>query len=155
MEPAGMIDPAYLAALRRQYRAELVLVLVQLEQQCPGWWESLEEMAEQFGTDRATLNRSMRHLEDRGLIRRHSISNRSGTWIWWVKRNEGEEPIADDEPGWVLRSTTSKWQIKIPISQRRVWAERRGIPLPTLIGFLHGRQKVLRGQWQLVSTPHD
>lgn len=129
--------------------------MVQLEQLCPGWWETLEDLAEQLGTDRATLNRSLRHLEDRGLIRRCSISNRSGTWIWWVKRSEGEEPNADDEPGWVLRSTTSQWRTKIPISQRRAWAKRRGIPLPTLIGFLHGRQKVLRNQWVLASSPVD
>lgn len=145
----------FLAALRRRHRAEMVLVMVQLEQVCPGWWESLEDLAEQLGTDRATLNRSLRQLEDRGLIRRCSISNRSGTWIWWVKRREGDEPHADDEPAWVLRSTTSTHKTRVPISRRREWAERRGIPLPTLIGFLNGRQKVLRGQWTVAASPVD
>ena len=150
-----MIEPEFLAALRRRHRAELVLVLVQLEQVCPGWWESLTDLAEQLGTDRATLNRSLRHLEDRELIRRCSISNRSGTWIWWVKRHEGDAPRPEDEPAWVLRMVTSNHTARVTVSGRREWARARGIPLPTLIGFLYGRQTVLRGQWRVVASPFD
>jgi hypothetical protein len=150
-----MIQTEFLSYLRRHHRAEMVLVMVQLEQVCPGWWESLEDLAEQLGTDRATLNRSLRHLEDRGLIRRFSISNRSGTWIWWVKRHAVDAPDPDQEPAWVLKSTTSKHRVRVPVSRRREWAQRRGIPLPTLIGFLNGRQNVLRGQWRVVGSPVD
>ena len=150
-----MIAPEFLASLRRRLRAEMALVLVQLEQVCPGWWESLTELADQLGTDRSTLNRSLRHLEDRGLIRRCSISNRSGTWIWWVKRNEGDEPRPEDEPAWVLASTTSHHAVRVTVSGRRKWAKAQKIPLPTLIGFLHGRQMVLRGRWRLLRSPWD
>lgn len=150
-----MIEPAFLAQLRHHHRAEMVLLMVQLEQVCPGWWESLEDLAVELGTDRTTLNRSLRQLEDRGLIRRCSISNRSGTWIWWVQRHQDDAPQPGDEPAWVLKSTTTKTVARVPVSQRRAWAKRRGIPLPTLIGFLNGRQKVLIKQWQLTGTPFD
>lgn len=150
-----MIEPEFLSYLRRHHRAEMVLVMVQLEQLCPGWWESLSDLAEQLGTDRATLNRSLRHLEDRGLIRRCSISNRSGTWIWWVKRHAADGPRSEDEPAWVLHRTTSRHPTRITVSGRSEWAKERGIPLQTLIGFLYGRQKVLRGQWRVVASPFD
>jgi hypothetical protein len=150
-----VIESEFLAHLRQHHRAEMVLVLVQLEQLCPGWWESLSDLAEQLGTDRATLNRSLRHLEDRGLIRRHSISNRSGTWIWWVKRHAVDGPRPEDEPAWRLRAMTHNHTVRVPVSGRRAWAEARGIPLPTLIGFLNGRQKVLQGQWRVTGSPWD
>ncbi len=58
----AMIQPAYLAKLRYELRAELVITLVQLEQLVPGWWCSLSDLAEQLGTDRASLNRSLSKL---------------------------------------------------------------------------------------------
>ena len=133
----------------------MVLVMVQLEQVCPGWWESLADLADQLGTDRATLNRSLRHLEDRGLIRRCSISNRSGTWIWWVKRHAMDGPRPEDEPAWKLRSITGRRPERIPVSQRSTWARQHGIPLSTFCGFLYGRQKVLQGRWLLIGSPWD
>ena len=60
----------------------MVLLLVQLEQVCPGWWVDLSQLAEQLGTDRATLNRSLVQLERLDLIRRYSLANGGGTWIW-------------------------------------------------------------------------
>ena len=33
-----MIQPAYLAQLRRELRAEQAMTLVQIEQLVPGWW---------------------------------------------------------------------------------------------------------------------
>lgn len=133
----------------------MVLVMVQLEQVCPGWWESLADLADQLGTDRATLNRSLRHLEDRGLIRRCSISNRSGTWIWWVKRHAVDGPRPQDEPAWKLWSITTRRLERIPVSQRGTWAAQRRIPMPTFCGFLYGRQKVLQGRWRLTGSPWD
>lgn len=133
----------------------MVLVMVQLEQVCPGWWEQLSDLAEQLGTDRATLNRSLRHLEDLGLIRRYSISNRSGTWIWWVKRHAVDGPRAKDEPAWRLRCRDTKTTIILPVSRRREWAKRKRIPMGTLCGFLYGRQELLRGRWRLVGSPWD
>lgn len=150
-----MIHSTYLAALRRQHRAELVLVLVQLEQVTPGWWLTLHELAEQLGTDRATLNRSIRKLEDLGLLRRNSMSNNGGTWIWWVKRSPTQQPLADDEPAWVVRDRRDKRSVRIPISQRWEWAMRHNIPRQTMRSFLTGGQKVLRDRWELVATPMD
>jgi len=150
-----VIEPAFLASLRRRHRAELVLVLVQLEQVVPSWWLTLQELAEQLGTDRATLNRSVRKLEDLGLLRRASISNCGGTWIWWAARHEGDAPGPEDEPAWMLRDLSRKRPVRIPISERWAWAERQGIPRATMRSFLSGGQRVLRDRWELVATPLD
>lgn len=150
-----MIASEYLAMLRRRMRSEMVLVMVQLEQVCPGWWEDISDLAEDLGTDRTTLNRSLRKLEDLDLIRRTTITNQSGTWVWWVKRHANDEPRASDEPAWVLSRLKSRERERIPISKRREWARARGIPMPTLCSFLYGHQQTLRGQWRLVGTPLD
>jgi hypothetical protein len=150
-----VIDSAFLASLRRRHRAELVLVLVQLEQLAPGWWLTLQELAEQLGTDRATLNRSIRKLEDLGLLQRASISNSGGTWIWWVKKAEGDEPRPEDEPAWVLRDLSRQVHQRVPISKRWAWAQRHGIPRQTMRSFLAGNYRVLRERWELVATPMD
>ena len=157
MPPAGgaLIAPDFLASLRRQLRAEMVLVLVQLEEVCPGWWLTLTELAEQLGTDRATLNRSLRRLEDLDLLRRVSVSNTGGTWIWWVKRAEGDAPRPEDEPAWVVRDLRHWGQSRITIAERYEWGRRRGIPRQTLRSFLEGKQRVMRNRWELVSSPTD
>jgi len=150
-----MIEPDFLSYLRQHHRAEMVLAMVQLEQLMPGWWESIHDLAVQMGTDRATLNRSLSHLEKRGLIRYYSISNKRGTWIWWVKRHAVDAPKPEDEPGWNLSDSLSKRKTKIPISKRKAWAKAQEVPLPTLCGFLYGRQKVLKNRWQVMSSPFD
>lgn len=150
-----MIEPEFLASLRRRHRAELMLVMVQLEQVCPGWWIGLEQLAEQLGTDRQTLNRSIRQLERLDLVRKHSISNTGGTWVWWVKRRADDAPRPEDEPAWVLRRLCNGHLERIPISQRREWARARGIAMPTLCNLLYGHTLTLRGQWELAATPMD
>jgi hypothetical protein len=149
-----MIEPSHLAALRRRHRAELVLVLVQLEQLCPGTWDSLSDLAEQLGTDRATLNRSISQLRRLGLIGCVSRSNSGGTWLWWVSRYAGDAPPPEAEPAWVL-CTDQYHYTRIPLTRQREWAARRGIPYPTLRSFLAGHQRVLRGTWRLAATPFD
>lgn len=150
-----MIKPEFLAELRRQQRSEMILLMVQLEQIIPCWHESIASLAEQLGTDRATLNRGLVALEKRGLIKYYSISNRSGTWIWWVKRHRVDIPLTKDEPGWTVKLLSNRALLKIRISQRREWAKARNISFATLCGFLNGRQKVLYGKWELVSSPFD
>lgn len=150
-----MIEPAFLASLRHQYRSELVLVLVQLEQLCPGWWLDLQQLAELLGTDRSTLNRSLLRLDRLGLIRRFSISHGGGTFLWWVQRHEGDVPRPEDEPAWVLRDIQFRTRERITLEQRWAWAERHGIPRNTLRSFLTGGQHVLRQRWELIATPMD
>ena len=150
-----MIAPEYLAALRRQYRSELVLALVQLEQVTPGWWLTIEELADQLGTDRSTLNRSIRKLEQLGLLRRASYSNCGGTWIWWVQRNATDQPAPDAEPAWVARDVKRRLLERIPISSRWQWAAKHQIPRGTMSSWLYGYQRLLRDRWEIVSTPHD
>lgn len=159
-----MIDPQFLAQLRHQHRSETLLTMMQLEQIIPcdssserkwSWHESITDLALEIGTDRASLNRCLRRLEKLGLIKYHSISNHGGTWVWWVKRHPADTPNPKDEPGWDLRMTTSSHTVRIPVSKREEWAKARGIPLPTLYGFLQGRQKVLRNQWRLIRSPFD
>lgn len=150
-----MIQPQFLAQLRQRYRAEMVLVLVQLEQLCPSHWPDLTDLASHLGTDRATLNRSVRKLEDLQLLRRTSISNGGGTWIWWVARHDGEQPPVDAEPAWLVRDLHRKIIRRVPITQRWDFARRHGIPRATMRSFLMGYQLVMRDRWELVATPHD
>jgi hypothetical protein len=150
-----MIEPDFLTYLRQHHRAEMVLTMVQLEQLIPGWWESIGELALQMGCDRGTLSHNLSQLEKRGLIRYYSISNKSGTWIWWVKRHSVDAPRPEDEPGWDLTVLPHRGKVRIPISKRREWAKDKGIPLSTLCGFLYGRQKVLRDRWQVLRSPFD
>lgn len=150
-----MIEPSFLASLRKKYRSEMVLVLVQLEQIVPGWWQDLQELAELLGTDRATLNRSIRHLEKRGLIARTSYSNCGGTWIWWCARNESDAPNPVDEPAWVLRDIKSRVSQRVTISGRWAWADKHGIPRGTMSSFLHGYQRILRNRWEITASPLD
>ena len=129
--------------------------MVQLEQLAPGWWLSLQDLAEQLGTDRATLNRSIRKLEDLGLLRRASISNSGGTWIWWVQQHEGDAPRPEAEPAWVLRDRSRRLHERVAISERWSWARRHRIPRNTMRSFLAGHQRVLRERWELASSPFD
>jgi DNA-binding HxlR family transcriptional regulator len=148
-----MIDPDYLAALRRQHRPEMVLLLVQLEQVAPGWWQDLETLAEQLGRDRSTLNRSLRKLERIGLIRRASYSNCGGTWIWWVQRSATDQPAPDAEPAWVAHDVKRRLTERIPISSRWQWAAKRDIPRGTMSSWLYGRMRLLRNRWEIVESP--
>lgn len=150
-----MIEPEFLATLRRRHRAELVLVMVQLEQLAPGWWLTLEQLADQLGTDRATLNRSIRKLEDLGLLRRASISNNGGTWIWWVQRDANHAPPRDGEPAWVVFDEVARRSVRIPVSNRWEWAQQHGIPRQTMRSFLSGGQMMMRDRWRLTATPLD
>lgn len=150
-----MIDPAFLASLRHQHRAEMVLCLVQLEQITPGWWQDITQLGELLGTDRATLNRALSTLERRDLIRRTSHGNSGGTWIWWVKRHADDIPNPNDEPAWRLQDITTRYTVRIPISQRWSWPDKHGIPRATWRGFLAGDQTILYGRWKLTATPLD
>ena len=150
-----MIDPTYLAAIRRQYRSELVLTLVQLEQVCPGWWLSLTQLAEDLGTDRASLNRSISKLEALGLIRRASMGNGGGTWIWWVKTSPHDAPCPVAEPAWVIRNVENRNCYRVPVSDPYAFARSHDIPRQTMRSFLAGRQLVMRKKWKLIATPMD
>lgn len=150
-----MIDPTFLASLRRRHRSEMVLLLVQLEQICPGWWLTITELAEQLGTDRTSLNRSLLKMDRLGLVRRASMSNNGGTWIWWVKRHAADEPLPEAEPAWVLRDIKSRTRARLTFAQRWQWADQHAIPRNTLRSFLAGNQRVLRDRWELMATPMD
>lgn len=149
-----MIGPQFLSQLRQKHRAEMVLVLVQLEQIAPCWHQSISDLALEIGTDRATLNRSLSCLRKLGLLQYYSASN-GGCWIWWVKRCEDDAPDPNGEPCWQLRSSNNHATAKIPISKRREWAAARGIPLATLNSFLLGRHAVLRNHWRITKSPFD
>lgn len=150
-----MIDPSYLAALRHQVRCELLLTMVQLEQLCPGWWADLSSLAQQLGTDRASLNRSLTKLEAMGLIRRERISNTGGNWVWWVKRSPEDCPRPDDEPAWSFRDVKVGKTIRVTIRDRWRWAERHGVARPTMQSFLGGYQQTLQGRWKITGSPWD
>ena len=148
-----MIEPAFLAQLRRQLRAEQAMTLVQIEQLVPNWWPTITDLAEQLGTDRATLNRCLSGLERRGLLRRISRGNSGGTWIWWVKRSADELPDDSFAPRWVLRDLRSYSRREIILGQERAFADAQGLSLNTVRNFLGGFRPVLAKRWQVVSSP--
>ena len=150
-----MIQPEYLATLRRRYRPELVIAMVQLEQVAPGWWPTQIELAEQLGTERRTFTEALTRLRAADLIRTTVMGRNGGTWIWWVKRFEADKPQPQDEPAWRLRDMESTRVIRLPVSKRWDWAQQRGIPKATMQSFIHGYQLVLRKRWRVVSTPWD
>lgn len=149
------LESSYLASLRRRHRCELILLLVQLEQLIPGWWESLVDLAEQLGTERSTLNQSLITLEQHNLIRRCSNSNNGGTWIWWVKTSSHSQASPKLEPCWILWDSMMRTTERIPVTSRQRWAQQHGIAYSTLRGFLSGRQLTLKGRWTIKSTPLD
>lgn len=149
------IESTFLATLRRTMRSELLLHMVQIEQIVPGWWPTLTDLAEQLGTDRSTLNHSLRTLERKQLIARASISKGGGTFIWWVKRHPTDQPSPSSEPSWRVRDHQLLRTEYITITGREQWARLRRVPYPTLRSFLSGHQHKLRNRWTLQSTPHD
>lgn len=154
LHQGAMIESTYLAQLRRNLRAEHCMTLVQIEQLVPNWWPTLTELAEQLGTERATLNRCLIKLEQRGLLRRNTRGNFGGTWIWWVKRTEDDQPDDSTAPRWVLRDLSSGGRRReILLGQERAFAEAHGLSIHTLRNFLAGFRPVLAKRWQLVSSP--
>jgi len=148
-----MIDPPYLAQLRRDLRAEQAMTLVQIEQLVPGWWPTLADLAEQLGTERATLNRCMARLERRGLLRRVTRGNGGGTWIWWVKRSADDQPDATDAPRWVLQDLTCNRKREIIVGQERAFAAAKGLNYHTVRNFLAGHRPLLAKRWKPLSSP--
>jgi DNA-binding transcriptional regulator YhcF (GntR family) len=148
-----VIEPPYLAQLRRTLRAEQAMTLVQIEQLVPNWWPNLTELAEQLGSERATLNRCLARLERRGLLRRVTRSNTGGTWIWWVKRSEQEQPDDTAAPRWVLRDLSGGRRREIIVGHERAFAAAQGLNSNTVRNFLAGHRPLLAQRWQLVSSP--
>lgn len=148
-----MIEPTFLAQLRRTLRAEQLMTLVQIEQLVPHWWLTITDLAEQLGTERATLNRCLANLERRGLLRRVSRGNSGGTWIWWVKRSTDELPNDSNAPRWVLQDLNTRIRREIIVGQERAFADAQGLPLNTVRNFLGGFRPVLAKRWRLMSSP--
>jgi hypothetical protein len=148
-----MITPAYLATLRRQLRAELTMTLVQIEQLTPGWWPTITDLAEQLGTERATLNRSLSQLTSLRLLRRVTRGNGGGTWVWWVKRSADDQPSDIEAPRWVLKDVVCNRRLEIIVGHERSFAEAKRIPINTVRNFLAGHRPLLAKRWRLISSP--
>jgi hypothetical protein len=150
-----MIDPTFLASLRRQYNAQDLLLLVQLEQVAPTWWPNQEEMADQFGTERSVIYKSLMRLEGRGLIAKHA--SKRGTHVWWVRRHKNDKPDKRNAPAWVLRDMQSKWKtlIRVPVDLERAWCQKEGILFRTFQKLTYGKTSLLAGRWELAGHPWD
>lgn len=148
-----MIEPAYLAQLRRKLRAEHAMTLVQIEQLCPNWWPSIDDLAEQLEMLPDTLHRTISKLERLGLLRRISRSGGGGTWIWWVKRSADDQPDDTLAPRWVLRELIGGRRRDIIVGQERSFAAAYGLPYNTVRNFLGGYRQSLAKRWRLESSP--
>lgn len=149
-----MIDPDFLSELRKQHQPCFLLLLVQLDQRCPGWWQNLAELAEELGMDLYTLRRNLQGLDKRGLVARYSAHGvGSGTYIWWVKKHKSDQKTA--APAWRIKNVKTGSIIKINVGQIYNWARDNDMKPDTVHSFLRGYIKLLRNEWQLVSTPMD
>lgn len=144
-----------IAELRRQYNCQDLLLMVQLEQVCPGFWMNLLELSAQLGCDRSTFYRSLKRLRSRGLICYTAVSNNGGAWIWWVKRHQHDKPNPDNEPAYVICDTEQHKTFELKISQRFEWADDNAIPRETMRNWLMGCSDLLRKRWRLVSLPTE
>ena len=150
-----MVQPEFLAALRRQYNCQDLLLMIQLEQVFPGFWINFNELSEQLGCERATLYRGIKRLRERGLLCYTTISNNGGVWVWWVKQNEQDSPNPDNEPAYVVLDCAQHKKFRIKINQRYEWAKCNGIPRQTMRSWLMGSSEMLRKRWRLISAPID
>jgi hypothetical protein len=148
-----MIEPEFLADLRRRFYAPQLLLLVQLEQLTPGYWLTQAELAEQLGITPETLRKSMAWLRDRDLLR--FTCTMRGTWVWWVARREGDRPDPSLEPCWLFRNRIGRQVLRVPMSGVSAWAERHGLHQETVKHWLMGTTRLLDGRWELAGTPMD
>jgi hypothetical protein len=149
----AVIEPEYLAQLRRKYCARTLMLMVQLEQRAPEWWPNLGIMAGQFGCDRSAMNVCLIKLDKLGLVGRYSSPGNGGTWVWWVKRSRTDK--CPPPPSWKIVDIHTGSVNLIRVDQHKEWAEANRIPARTVRDFLDGNIKIMRGRWRLVSTPFD
>ncbi len=150
-----MIDPDFLAQLRRRHRCQILMTLVQLEQLAPGWWPTQQALADQLGILRSELNVNMQQLVRLGLLGKIARSNSGGTWVYWVKRSEKDALDPRLIPAWVVRDQLRHTTERIQVDKQKDWALWKEIPYNTLRSFLMGRQKLMDNRWTLVCTPFD
>lgn len=150
-----MIDPSYLATLRRQMRPSLVLTLVQLEPLVPGWWESRQALGDALGIGGVPVGAHLNALARRGLVAHKALVNGAGTFVWWVKRSPTDTPDPAMVPSYVVRNLTRRLNERIPVGGVTEWAAKRNIPRSTMWDFLLGHNHRLRDRWELVSSPYD
>lgn len=151
-----MIDPTYLASLRRLYSSEYLLLLVQLELLSPPFWRETQRLlAQDLGVHRSNLNRALQFLQRRELIRYVTRSGAPGIWIWWVKTSEADRPNLANQPCWTLARLDNSGRLRVPVDASEQWAADRGVTREAMRRFLAGRQRTLGGRWRLVAGPID
>ena len=148
------IQPELLARYRGKYRPETTLVWIRLERVAPGWWATLDELAQEIGVHRSALVRALSDLDLAGLIARDGRPH-LGNWVWWVKRSIKDKPRPSDAPVWEIRDLSSgnRNLIRVPVGTLAEWGHRRGVPRKTLNSWMAGRQRVLRGRYEIVAAP--
>ena len=149
-----MLCPDYLSFLRGKYNAQDLLLLVQLEQIVPGWWQNQKELAKQLGTEPHATAQALRRLKARGLVEVVAYG-KGGSFIWWVKKSARDRPVLSDAPSWVIKNIETGKKEEVFVHERRSWAERNGLNYDSFRLFLYGYRKVMAGKFQLVSTPID
>lgn len=149
-----MIDPDYLSFLRGKYQAQDLLLMVQLEQIVPGWWQNQKELAQQLGLEPHATGQAIRRLKKRGLIE-VTPYGKGGTFIWWVKKSARDKPSQSQAPSWEIKNILTNKIERVTIHERRSWAERNGLNYNSFRIFLYGYRKIMAGKFQLVSTPID
>jgi hypothetical protein len=151
-----MIEPDFLSRLRGQLRCELLVTLVQLEQRCPGWWLTQDELAGDLGIQcTPTLCNQLSQLRRAGLIAYHSRGNHGGMWLWWVKRHQEDTARRRDAPGWRLRDSSRRTYDFVPVDGVKGWAKRHHFSYATVREFLAGRRVRLGRRWEVASSPYD
>lgn len=149
-----MIEPDYLSFLRGKHNAQDILLLVQLEQIIPGWWQSQPELAKQLGLEPHSTGMALRRLHKRKLIEMTPYG-KGGTFIWWIKRSASDKPLLSQAPSWRVKDIKTGKIEDVFIHERRAWAERNNLNYNSFRVFLYGYRKIMAGRYKLISTPID
>ena len=81
------------------------------------------------------------------------VSKRGSIWIWWVKKNENDQPNNIEEPGWHIKDLDCNTIHWVPMGKRYEWAAKNGIKTRTFNEFIGKRRAILCRKWEIISWP--
>lgn len=146
---------AWIADLRRQYRPEIVLTLLQLQGLGPGLYTA-EKLGELMGMSESVLVASFARLQCLGLIR-YQAWPKKGRLIWWIADWDAAPPNpATQYPRWILRANAVR-RAEVLLGKEQEAARQLGVDEKSLRNFLGrrtGRYRLL-SQWQIELDPEQ
>jgi hypothetical protein len=143
---------AWIADLRRRYRPETVLTLLQLQELGPGLYTT-EELVGLLGVQSSSTNLALARLKCAGLLRYEGWCKK-GRLIWWIADFDDTRPDPARFPRWILRVNAVR-EVEVLFGRQRDAADRLGVHWKTFSNFLSGRYGDCRllGDWYIAQDP--